>query len=261
MSRPTLILIDGSGYLYRAFHALPPLTNRHGEPTGALFGVFNMLRSTLKTRPEHIAFVADASGPTFRDDLYAQYKAQRAPMPDDLKQQVEPMLALVGALGLPILRVEGVEADDVIGTLALQAAAGGYGCRYLDRRQRPRAARESERQAGQYDDQLHARRSRRDGEIRRAAGSDHRLSRAGRRQRRQHSRRGEMRSEDSREVAIRTRHARYGDRERAQNHGQDRRESARRARSSSAVASARDDQDRCAVGTQADRFAVARSAG
>ncbi len=125
MSRPTLILIDGSGYLYRAFHALPPLTNRHGEPTGALFGVFNMLRSTLKTKPEHIAFVADAAGPTFRDDLYAQYKAQRAPMPDDLKQQVEPMLALVGALGLPILRVEGVEADDVIGTLALQAAAAG----------------------------------------------------------------------------------------------------------------------------------------
>ena len=125
MSRPTLILIDGSGYLYRAFHALPPLTNRHGEPTGALFGVFNMLRSTLKTKPEHIAFVADAPGRTFRDDLFDQYKAQRAPMPDDLKRQVEPMLALVGALGLPILRVDGVEADDVIGTLALQAAAAG----------------------------------------------------------------------------------------------------------------------------------------
>ncbi|MEP6483406.1 MAG: 5'-3' exonuclease H3TH domain-containing protein, partial [Rudaea sp.] len=125
MSRPTLILIDGSGYLYRAFHALPPLTNRHGEPTGALFGVFNMLRSTLKTKPEHIAFVADASGPTFRDEMYAQYKAQRAPMPDELRAQVEPMLGLVGALGLPILRVDGVEADDVIGTLALQAAAAG----------------------------------------------------------------------------------------------------------------------------------------
>src|SRR6201994_3344283 len=125
MSRPTLILIDGSGYLYRAFHALPPFTNRHGEPTGALFGVFNMLRSTLKTKPEHIAFVADASGPTFRDELFAQYKAQRAPMPDDLRVQIEPMLALVGAMGLPILRVEGVEADDVIGTLALQAAAAG----------------------------------------------------------------------------------------------------------------------------------------
>ena len=125
MSRPTLILIDGSGYLYRAFHALPPLTNRHGEPTGALFGVFNMVRSALKTNPEHIAFVADASGPTFRDDLYAEYKSNRPPMPDDLRQQIEPMLTLVGAMGLPILRVDGVEADDVIGTLALQAAAAG----------------------------------------------------------------------------------------------------------------------------------------
>ncbi len=125
MQRPTLILIDGSGYLYRAFHALPPLTNRHGEPTGALFGVFNMVRSALKTKPEHIAFVADASGPTFRDDLYAEYKSNRPPMPDDLRAQVEPMLSLVGALGLPILRIDGVEADDVIGTLALQAAAAG----------------------------------------------------------------------------------------------------------------------------------------
>ncbi len=123
MSRPRLVLIDGSGYLYRAFHALPPLSNRDGEPTGALFGVFNMLRATLKDRPEHVVFVADASGPTFRDALFAQYKAQRAPMPDDLRAQIEPMLALVGALGFPILRVSGVEADDVIGTLATQAAA------------------------------------------------------------------------------------------------------------------------------------------
>src|SRR5499427_9374627 len=125
MSRPTLVLIDGSGYLYRAFHALPPLANRAGEPTGALFGVFNMLRLELKAKPAHIAFVADAPGKTFRDDLYAEYKAQRAPMPDDLRVQVEPMLTLVGALGMPILRVDGVEADDVIGTLAVQAAADG----------------------------------------------------------------------------------------------------------------------------------------
>ena len=123
MSRPTLVLIDGSGYLYRAFHALPPLANRLGEPTGALFGVFNMLRASLKSKPDFIAFVADAAGPTFRDEIFAQYKAHRAPMPDDLKLQVEPMLALVGAMGFPILRVDGVEADDVIGTLALQAAA------------------------------------------------------------------------------------------------------------------------------------------
>jgi DNA polymerase I len=125
MAHPTLVLIDGSGYLYRAFHALPPLTNRHGEATGALFGVFNMLRVTLKQKPDFVAFVADAPGPTFRDALYAEYKAQRAPMPDDLRAQVEPMLALVGALGFPILRVEGVEADDVIGTLAAQAATAG----------------------------------------------------------------------------------------------------------------------------------------
>lgn len=122
---PKLILIDGSSYLYRAFHALPPLTNAHGEPTGALFGVVNMLRATLKAKPEYLAFVSDASGPTFRNELYDQYKANRPPMPDDLRSQVEPMLTIVAALGFPILRVAGVEADDVIGTLALQAQAQG----------------------------------------------------------------------------------------------------------------------------------------
>jgi len=122
---PKLILIDGSSYLYRAFHALPPLSNAHGEPTGALFGVVNMLRATLKAKPEYLAFVSDAPGPTFRDALYAQYKAHRPPMPDDLRAQVEPMLAIVAALGFPILRVPGVEADDVIGTLAVQAQALG----------------------------------------------------------------------------------------------------------------------------------------
>jgi DNA polymerase-1 len=126
MSRPRLTLIDGSGYLYRAFHALPPLANRSGEPTGALYGVFNMLRVTLKEHPTHVAFLADAPGPTFRDELFADYKAQRAPMPDDLRGQVEPMLKLVAALGFPILRVDGVEADDVIGTLARQATADGF---------------------------------------------------------------------------------------------------------------------------------------
>lgn len=123
MSR--LVLIDGSSYLYRAFHALPPLTNAHGEPTGALFGVVNMLRATLKENPAYAAFVVDAPGKTFRDDLYDQYKANRPPMPDDLRAQIEPMMAIVAALGFPILRVGGVEADDVIGTLAVQAAAAG----------------------------------------------------------------------------------------------------------------------------------------
>ncbi len=123
MSR--LVLIDGSSYLYRAFHALPPLTNAHGEPTGALFGVVNMLRATLKERPEYVAFVVDAPGKTFRDDLYADYKANRPPMPDDLRPQIEPMCQIVEALGLSILRIPGVEADDVIGTLALQGHQDG----------------------------------------------------------------------------------------------------------------------------------------
>ncbi|RZA35913.1 MAG: DNA polymerase I [Lysobacteraceae bacterium] len=122
---PRLVLIDGSSYLYRAFHALPPLTNAAGEPTGALFGVVNMLRATLKENPEYLAFVVDAPGKTFRDDLYPLYKANRAAMPDDLRAQVLPMCEIVKALGMPILRVDGVEADDVIGTLALQAVGDG----------------------------------------------------------------------------------------------------------------------------------------
>jgi len=120
-----LVLIDGSSYLYRAFHALPPLTAADGTPTGALFGIVNMLKSSLKENAEYIAFVLDAPGPTFRDALYPEYKANRAAMPDDLRAQVEPMIAIVQALGLPVIRVSGVEADDVIGTYALQAAKDG----------------------------------------------------------------------------------------------------------------------------------------
>ena len=120
-----LVLIDGYNYLYRAFHALPPLTNAAGEPTGALFGIVNMLRGHLKEKPDFIALVMDASGPTFRDALYADYKANRPPMPDELRAQIEPMMQIVAALGLPILRELGVEADDVIGTLALQGAQQG----------------------------------------------------------------------------------------------------------------------------------------
>ena len=120
-----LVLIDGYNYLYRAFHALPPLSNAAGEPTGALFGVVNMLRGHLKEKPEYIAFVMDAPGRTFRDDLYAEYKANRAPMPDELRAQIEPMMEIVAALGIPIMRVDGVEADDVIGTLAVRGAEAG----------------------------------------------------------------------------------------------------------------------------------------
>ena len=102
-----MVLIDGSSYLYRAFHALPPLSNAAGEPTGALFGVVNMLRAHLKERPEYIAFVVDAPGKTFRDDLYPAYKANRAAMPDDLRAQCS-RCANVAALGIPILRVDGL---------------------------------------------------------------------------------------------------------------------------------------------------------
>ncbi len=124
-SSKRLVLIDGSSYLYRAFHALPPLSNADGEPTGALFGVVNMLRATLKEQPGGVAFVLDAPGKTFRDELYPQYKANRPPMPDELRAQIQPMCDIVEALGFPILRIEGVEADDVIGTLALEAAGEG----------------------------------------------------------------------------------------------------------------------------------------
>ncbi|MFN2309078.1 MAG: DNA polymerase I [Gammaproteobacteria bacterium] len=121
-----LVLVDGSSYLYRAFHALPPLTNSRGAPTGAVYGVANMLRRLAADYAgAHIAVVFDARGKTFRDDLFAQYKANRPPMPEDLAGQVEPLHRLVAALGFPILQVPGVEADDVIGTLARQAAARG----------------------------------------------------------------------------------------------------------------------------------------
>jgi DNA polymerase-1 len=120
--QPPLVLVDGSSYLYRAYHALPPLTNSKGQPTGAVKGVISMLRRLRKDYPESpIAVVFDAKGKTFRDDLYAEYKANRPAMPDDLRPQVQPILDIVVAMGLPLLVVEGVEADDVIGTLARQA--------------------------------------------------------------------------------------------------------------------------------------------
>lgn len=121
-----LVLVDGSSYLYRAFHALPPLTNSRGEPTGAVLGVLNMLLRLMKEQQAaDIAVVFDAPGKTFRDELFARYKAHRPPMPDDLRAQVEPLLDAVEAIGLPLLRITGVEADDVIGTLARQGAASG----------------------------------------------------------------------------------------------------------------------------------------
>ncbi len=124
--QPPLILVDGSSYLYRAFFALPPLNNSRGEPTGAVFGVVNMLQRYVRERPDNcVVVVFDAPGKTFRDELFAEYKSHRPPMPDDLRSQTEPLLELVQALGFPLLRIPGVEADDVIGTLAVRAAAEG----------------------------------------------------------------------------------------------------------------------------------------
>ena len=124
---PTLLLVDGSSYLYRAFHALPDLRNQSGEPTGALYGMIAMLRRlTSDIKAEYRACIFDASGPTFRDTLYNEYKAHRPPMPDDLAKQVAPIHEVVRALGWPLLMENGVEADDVIGTLARQAEAAGF---------------------------------------------------------------------------------------------------------------------------------------
>ncbi len=124
MSQAPLVLVDGSSYLYRAFHALPPLTTSKGLPTGAVKGVLNMLKSLRKQYPDSpFAVVFDAKGGTFRDDMYAEYKANRPSMPDDMRVQIEPLHQSVIALGFPLLCVEGVEADDVIGTLARSSAA------------------------------------------------------------------------------------------------------------------------------------------
>jgi DNA polymerase I len=125
----TLLLVDGSSYLYRAFHALPDLRNAAGEPTGAIYGVLNMLRKLLADyKADYAACVFDARGKTFRDDMYDKYKANRPPMPDDLGSQVEPLFEAIRASGWPLLQVDGVEADDVIGTLAREADRRGLRC-------------------------------------------------------------------------------------------------------------------------------------
>jgi len=122
----TLLLVDASSYLYRAFHALPDLRTKAGEPTGAIYGVLNMLRRLHKDVPSNYsACVFDAKGKTFRDDLYPEYKAGRPPMPEDLSRQIVPLRESIRAMGWPLLEVEGVEADDVIGTLALEAEGRG----------------------------------------------------------------------------------------------------------------------------------------
>ena len=125
-SAAPIVLVDGSSYVYRAFHALPPLTNSRGQATGAVKGVISMLRRLCKDYPQSpIAVVFDAKGKTFRDDMYPLYKANRPPMPDELREQIEPIHEIVKAMGLPFICEPGVEADDVIGTLARQASEQG----------------------------------------------------------------------------------------------------------------------------------------
>ena len=124
--KPPFILVDGSSYLFRAFHGLPPLTNSKGQDTGAIYGVVNMLKSLIKQyNPTHMAVIFDAKGKTFRDDIYKEYKANRPPMPDELRSQIEPLHAIIKAMGLPVIVESGVEADDVIGTLAKHATEKG----------------------------------------------------------------------------------------------------------------------------------------
>ena len=124
--KPPFVLVDGSSYLFRAFHGLPPLTNSKGQDTGAIYGVVNMLKSLIKQyNPTHMAVIFDAKGKTFRDDIYKEYKANRPPMPDELRSQIEPLHAIIKAMGLPVIVESGVEADDVIGTLAKHATEKG----------------------------------------------------------------------------------------------------------------------------------------
>ena len=125
-STPPIVLVDGSSYVFRAFHALPMLTTSSGQHTGAVRGVISMLRRLMTQYPDSpVAVVFDAKGKTFRNDLYPEYKANRPPMPEELREQIEPIHDIVRAMGLPFLCVEGVEADDVIGTLARQASEAG----------------------------------------------------------------------------------------------------------------------------------------
>jgi DNA polymerase-1 len=179
-TRPDLVLVDGSSYLYRAFNALPPFSNSRGEPTGAVFGVLNMLAKFLKDYdPERIAVVFDAPGKTFRDELFAEYKAQRPPMPDDLRVQIQPLFEAVRGMGLPILRETGVEADDVIGTLACAAAKENLSVLISTGDKDMAQLVSPPDHADQYHERHGARSRRREDEVRRLPRTDHRLSRTG----------------------------------------------------------------------------------
>ena len=242
-ARRKLVLVDGSGYLYRAFHALPPLQNSRGEPTGAVLGVVNMLNKLCKEEsPELIAVVFDAPGRTFRDELFEQYKAHRTPMPDDLRSQLQPLLDCVEAMGLPLaayLRRGGGRRDRHIGEAGRST---GHRRADLHRRQGHRADGQRPHHAREHDVRLPTGSRGREKQVRRVARAGHGLSRAHRRRHRQHSRHRQSRAENRGEMAQRVRHARQARRECGRDRRQGRREPARGSADAGAVAQARHDR-------------------
>ena len=255
---PPFILVDGSSYLFRAFHALPPLTNSKGEPTGATVGVINMLRKLIaEYRPSHLAVVFDAPGKTFRDDLYPEYKAHRPPMPEELREQIEPTLDIIRAMGLPLLIVDDVEADDVIGTLAYQATQQGIETLVStgdkDMAQLVNPACHPDQHHDRYGDG----RGGGTGQVRCAPRPDHRFSRPDRRQCGQHPRCAQVRAEDCGKVARHLRQPRPADGQRRRGQGQDRREPACQPGSAAVVAHPDHHQDRCGARAAAGGSAAA----
>ena len=184
-----LILVDGSSYLFRAYHALPALTNSKGLNTGAAKGVIGMIRKLVADyAQDQVVVVFDAKGPTFRNEIYAQYKANRPPMPDELREQIDPIHNAIRAMGLPLICIGGVEADDVIGTLSVAGGEGRPRRRHLHRRQRYGAAGQRPRHAHKHHEQ-HRHGSRWcGGEVWCAASTHYRLAGAYGRQGRQHTR-------------------------------------------------------------------------
>ena len=254
-----LLLVDGSSYLYRAFHALPDLRNKAGEPTGAIYGMVSMLRRLRQdVAAQYSAVIFDAPGKTFRDDWYPQYKATRSAMPEDLARQIVPIHAVVAALGWPILMIDGIEADDVIGTLAKRATGAGTEDARVHRRQGPGAAGRRPRHAGQHDEssanqwpcvrlerrRRGARHRRREGQVRRRARSHRRLPDAGRRHGRQRAGRGQGRPEDRGEVARAVRLARRHRRTQRGDQGRGRRQPAESPRLAADGPQAGDGEDR-----------------
>ena len=244
-TRRCLVLVDGSSYLYRAFHAMPSLTNSKGDPTGAAYGMTNMLkRLEAEVAPELAAVIFDAKGKTFRDDLYAEYKANRPPMPMELRAQIEPVHALVRALGFPVLEVGGGGGRRRHRHPRGTRQGGGARRARLHRRQGHGPARGRLRHHGQHHGRGGPRCGRGDGQVRCAAGVNGRLSRAGRRYGRQRPRGPEGRAQDRLEVARRVPDDREPRRARQRDQGQGRGEPAREPRTDPALEGAGDDLPR-----------------